>query len=91
MGNTSYRVGREEPAAKALEAIKGQRPLIPVFERLQAHLDANGIDLKKTPLTLGASLTMDPETERYVGPGAERADRMISRDYRKPFTMPEKV
>jgi len=91
MANTSYRVGRAAPVAQALEAIQGQRHLAPAFERFQAHLDANGIDLKRTRLTLGASLTLDPQAERYVGPGSDQANPLLSGKYRKPFVVPEKV
>jgi hypothetical protein len=91
MANTSYRVGRAAPTARALEAIQGQRHLVPVFERFQAHLDANGIDLRRMPLTLGASLTLDPQAERYVGPGSDQANPLLTSQYRKPFIVPDKV
>jgi hypothetical protein len=47
------------------------------------------VDLQKTPATVGAVLNMDPQTERFVGNAA--ADKMLSREYRKPFIVPEKV
>ncbi|HON01229.1 MAG TPA: gfo/Idh/MocA family oxidoreductase, partial [Acidobacteriota bacterium] len=38
---------------------------------------------------LGRSLRFDPATERFVGD--EEADAMLSRRYREPFVVPDKV
>ncbi|MBM3334899.1 Gfo/Idh/MocA family oxidoreductase [Candidatus Sumerlaeota bacterium] len=91
MGNISFRVGRESPSEQIREAVQGEKDLLDAFERLQAHLDANEIDLKKTPVRLGAWLTMDPANERFMGPFSEQANKLLSRDYRKPFVVPENV
>jgi hypothetical protein len=53
------------------------------------HLAANGLDLVKTPLTLGAALAMDPKTERFTN--SDAANALLTREYRKPFVVPEKV
>ena len=55
-------------------------------ERLMAHLVANGVDLKMTPLTLGRPLKMDPATEVFVGDA--EADTRLTRNYRAPFQIP---
>ena len=56
---------------------------------MEEHLAANNVDLKKTPATLGAVLKMDPKTERFIG--NSKANKMLTRDYRKPFVVPAKV
>ncbi len=56
-----------------------------------AHLDANQIDLGRAPPVLGAWLRMDPDKERFTGPLADRANPLLSRDYRKPFVVPQEV
>jgi hypothetical protein len=38
---------------------------------------------------LGMVLLMDPQTERFIGNTA--ADQMLSREYRRPFVVPEQV
>ena len=38
---------------------------------------------------VGRKLTFDPAAMRFVGDA--EANRMISRDYRKPYVVPEKV
>ena len=54
-----------------------------------AHLEANEVDLKKTPLTLGPKLTFDPKTETF--PGNAQANELLTRDYREPFVVPQSV
>ena len=53
------------------------------------HLEANGVDLDKTEASLGVSLTMDPKSERFVG--SDAANKMLTRDYRQPYVVPEQV
>ena len=50
---------------------------------MEEHLAANGIDLKKTQLTLGPVLRMDPQTEQFIGNG--KASELLTRKYRAPF------
>ena len=50
-------------------------------------LQANGIDLNATPLTLGPVLNFDPKTEKAVGNDA--AAKLLTREYRAPFVVPE--
>jgi predicted dehydrogenase len=89
--NISYRVGREAPQGQIAEGIQGNKEFTKSFDRLLTHLDANGIDLEKTPAILGAMLQFDPQTERFVGSFREGANKLVSRDYRKPFVVPENV
>jgi hypothetical protein len=56
---------------------------------MEEHLAANKVDLKKTPAKVGAVLTMDPQTELFIGNAA--ADQLLTREYRKPFVVPNKV
>jgi predicted dehydrogenase len=91
MGNISHRVGRPLRSEEIRERIQGEKELSEAFDRFKAHLDANEIDLGKTPAVLGAALTMDPKEERFVGPLAAEANQLLGRDYRKPFVVPESV
>ena len=40
---------------------------------------------------VGPVLTFDPTKEQFTGPGADKANKLVSRDYRKPFVVPDKV
>ncbi len=45
--------------------------------------------MKKDQLAIGEFLKMDPKKETFVK-NAD-ADKMLTRDYRKPYVVPEKV
>ncbi len=40
---------------------------------------------------LGSWLKMDSTKEKFVGEFASRANELVTRDYRKPFVVPEQV
>jgi hypothetical protein len=88
-GNISYRLGKTQSPEETRDAAKCNKDLAGALSRMEEHLAANKADLQKTPATVGAVLNMDPQTERFVGNAA--ADKMLSREYRKPFVVPEKV
>ena len=89
MANISHRLGRTLPAPEVRDRIQGNRALRAAFERFQAHMEANGIDAGQ--LTVSPMLTMDPARERYTGELSERANRLVTREYRKPYVVPERV
>ena len=91
MSNISYRLGKNASNAEIREAVKGHKTLADTFDRFLAHLDANKIDLKKTPVQMGPMLTMDPEKERFTGPFGDMANMYVSRNYRAPFVVPNEV
>jgi len=61
------------------------------FDRMLEHLKANEVDLEKEPITMGPMLTMNPRRERFVGEYSDWANMYVSRNYREPFVVPEKV
>jgi len=91
MGNISHRLGRQLPPKEIRERLESEPEAVETFDRFQEHLAANGVDLAKSHATLGPWLKMNPVRERFTGPYAREANRLISRDYRKPFVVPEKV
>lgn len=85
MANTSYRLGAPL-VADAIESTVATEPLLSHgFDRLTAHLAANEIDLERSPLRLGATLRLDPETELYEGDVSTRGE------YVEGFRIPEDV
>ncbi len=88
-GNISYRVGKQSTSEKMREAIKADRGATETFDRMAAHLEANGVDLQKTKATLGAVLKMNPKSEKFTN--NSDANKLLTRDYRRPFVVPEKV
>ncbi|MBI4661903.1 MAG: Gfo/Idh/MocA family oxidoreductase [Verrucomicrobia bacterium] len=91
MANISHRIGKATPGTEIRERISGHKELLNAFQRFQEHLSANGIDLEKTLIQLGPMLTMDSDTERFVGEFSREANELVSRPYRAPFVVPAKV
>ncbi len=91
MGNISHRLGRQANREDIMDVIGGNREMMDSFGRFQEHLLVNGVDLEKTPRILGPRLTLDPKTERFTGELAAEANRLATKDYRKPFVVPENV
>jgi predicted dehydrogenase len=89
VANISHRLGEKLPAAEIESRIAGAGYGEEVRESLKsmiAHLGENNVDLAKTPLTLGAQLKIDAANEKFVG--NETADRLLAREYRKGFELP---
>jgi hypothetical protein len=87
--NISYRLGKTASPDVIREKFKGNKEALDSFDRLATHLAANGVDIKVDQLALGEFLKMDPKTERFIDNAA--ADKMLTREYRAPYVVPEKV
>ena len=92
LGNISYYLGEKNKVSvaelkTALESVKSLDDNTATLARTVEHLEANGVDLKRTPLALGPTLKIDVEKEIFID-NAE-ADAMLSRDYRSPYVVPE--
>ncbi len=91
LGNIAHRLGRQAAPEQIRERLAFNADFLKTWERMSAHLDANGIDLSKTPPTLGPFLRFDPAAERFTGDFADEANRHLGREYRKGFEVPDKV
>ena len=89
MGNISYNLGQEMTCAdlkKRLADIKSNDNAAETFDRVTAHLTDNGIKMDEIKLRVGPELVFDPTSETF--PGNETANKLLTRDYRKPFVVP---
>ena len=91
MGNIPYRLGASKSPDEITETIKGDKRHAECFGRFMEHIKANEADLQKTPVILGPVLDMDPAKEQFTGPLAAKANELVTRKYRAPFVVPEKV
>ena len=91
MGNISYRLGQTAAREEVVQSVKSSKELPDAFERFQEHLLQNVVDVQKTPRILGPWLTMDSDSERFSGQFSDRANEHLSRNYREPFVVPERV
>jgi hypothetical protein len=95
MANVSHRLGAEANPEAIRQAIQKASPgteaagaFADVFERYQQYLASNGVARGVTPGILGAWVTLDPASERFVGALADRANAVATREYRAPFVVP---
>jgi hypothetical protein len=91
MGNISYRLGQTASRDEVIESVKSSKELPDAFDRFQEHLLQNVVDVQKTPRILGPWLAMDSDTERFTGEFSDRANEHLSRNYREPFVVPDRV
>jgi predicted dehydrogenase len=89
LGNISYRVGQDRKAGEIADSIKGNAQMSESFDRLKDHLAKNGYNVDQDKITMGANLSIDPGAERFTGDHAEAANKLLRREYRKPFEVPE--
>jgi predicted dehydrogenase len=96
LANISYYLGENnkvsvKEAKAVLEKVKSRDNNILTLSRTVRHLTDNGVDLDKYPMSMGPLLGFDPETEVFTN-NAE-ANKMLHREYRRPFVCPvaEKV
>jgi predicted dehydrogenase len=89
--NISFRLGEKVPFDKKTGRLGDNREVVQAFENLRQDLKAVGVKLEETEYVLGKVLTMDAQAERFTGEGAEAANALLTRQYRKPFAMPTTV
>jgi len=89
LGGVSHALGRATPAGETQERIKGDAALAEAYGRMREHLAANNVNLDRTPAILGATLAIDPATERCTGDGAAAANALLTCEYRAPYTVPQ--
>ena len=88
-GNISYRLGAKKSPDEIKEAIKGQKGMEESFGRMAEHLAKNDVDITQDKITLGVPLKMNGKTEKFLG--NDKANAMLTRNYRAPYVVPEKV
>jgi predicted dehydrogenase len=88
-GNISYRLGQQQGSEELAAGVKSNHDLSETLGRLMTHLEENKVDPRTSKLTLGAALQMNPETEQFIDNAA--ANKMLKREYRAPFVVPEVV
>jgi hypothetical protein len=89
LANISYRLGKEEPFNPRTKAFGDNKDAVDALERMEEHLKDRGLKLDETNYKLGRKLTLDGKEEKFVGDA--EASKLLTRAYRKPFAVPDKV
>ncbi len=88
--NISYRLGEVVPFNTQTKAFGDCKAMYETLERMEQHLSqGNGLSLTGLEYRLGRKLEFDAKKETFVN--APEADRLLTRTYRKPFEVPEKL
>ena len=87
LGAISLQLGKQEDLVNWVTDQKNEM-ISEAAQRMAAHLGANRVDLKATPMTMGVDLTFDPIKERFTGELAELANPLLKGSYRKGFELP---
>ena len=75
--------------ANFIDAVRKRDPKILTAPVEEGAISAGLCHLGNIAYRLGRTLTFDPKTETF--PGDAEANKMLTRPYRKPFVVPEKV
>jgi len=84
-------LGEKVPFDRKAKALGDNREVVQSFENLRQNIQAVGVKLEETSYQLGRVLRFDPIHERFVGDGAKQANGLLTRTYRKPYVIPNKV
>ena len=89
LGNISHEVGRAMTSGELAERTQGNSLTAEATGRMLEHLKVHQIDFAQTPLTLGASLTIEHGKDRFTGEFSHSANALLRPKYRKPFVVPK--
>lgn len=89
LANISYRLGRELPLTTAGPKMNIDPSVSEMFGNIKENLAAVGIDLAANTIQVGQRLEFDADQEQFTD--NERANAMLTRDYRAPFIVPAEV
>ena len=89
LANISYRLGEEVPFNKTNGLLGENKVASEAFAQMQEHLKDNGLKLDDLTYRLGRVLRFDAAKEKFIGD--PEADKLLTREYRAPFVVPEVV
>ena len=88
LANISYRLGTQasaEEIQRRLGEVAANAEAREDLERTRHYLAEAGVDLGKTPMTLGRHLRLDGEKEKFLDD--PEANALLKREYRAPFVV----
>ena len=87
LANIAYRIGTNFSSENAsmIESTEWSS----LVQEMEKMLGNYSIQMDSGAIKLGPVLTIDPATERFVGPGSVEANALLKREYREPFVVPE--
>ena len=92
LGAISYRLGEVVAFDKSRKAFGDNTAAFEALEKMEWRMASRNVKIDDSlKYRVGPLLTFDPATEKFVGDRADQANKLISRNYRAPFLVPDKV
>ena len=89
LGNISYRLGEAAPVDSVKKAFGDDSTVQKAVGTILTETAEALPELKNPQWTLGPTLEFNPATEQFVG--NEKANALLTRDYRAPYVVPKNV
>jgi hypothetical protein len=87
--NISYRLGQPASFSKKPNELGDDPEVEKSWRWFVESAKLSGVELKRSTFVLGRPLKIDPQREKFIGD--PEADKLLTREYREPFVVPEKV
>jgi predicted dehydrogenase len=93
LANISYQLGENVAFAPRTRAFGDNRDAIETLERMEAHLSGapHNLVLNDLRLKVGRRLEINARDENFAGNGNADANRLLTRQYRQGFVVPDRV
>lgn len=88
LANVSYRLGQPAPFTRVPAAIAGDTENEETFKRFTEHLKANGVSVEFRTFKMGPRLEFDPKAMKFKDASL---NQYLTRQYREPFVVPDRV
>jgi predicted dehydrogenase len=89
LANASYRLGEQVPFNPRTKAFGDNKEAYETLARMEEYLKGNHVKLEETKYRLGRKLVVDLGSERVAGDA--EANNLLTRQYRKPFAVPDRI
>ena len=87
--NISHRLGEPASFARKPKELGDDDEVDKSWRWFVESAKLSGVDLKKSTFVLGRPLRIDPGKEKFIGD--PEADKLLTREYREPYVVPENV
>jgi len=89
LANVAAKIGTGFSMDAAREMNDDQGLWSSLLEESEKHLKTHGLAITDKSITMSPVLELDVATEQFVGEHAEKANRLLKRQYRKGFAVPK--